>query len=273
MIRTASKPYPVASFRVAIFALAVFMPVCAWAGGPGTLPAAKTSVNASGAPPVNDDDEGDASPLVVMNDFNRDGIPDIAQATLPAKGHTGPATLTMSLGQTDGSFKQVASKPIFDHAPRSIVTGDFNGDGIPDLIVGDDDGALQLFFGDGTGNMVRKGDAAHLDSVVSIAVADFNHDGISDIAVSDWRASAVTVFLGSGNGSFHYEESFPLRMRGTVPHLSAADFNGDGNTDLAVVYDSDDGDTFEVMLGNGHGVFTDAPELSVVRDPNAHCAT
>lgn len=266
MIRISSSPYPMASFLLTIVALAAFTPVCAWAGGPGTLPAAAVSTS-------HGDDDDDASPLVVMGDFNRDGIADIAQATPPAQDHAGPATLTMSLGQTNGSFKQVSSKPILDHAPRSIVSGDFNGDGIPDLIVGDDDGSLMLFLGDGTGKMVRAGDAAHLDSIVSIAVADFNHDGISDIAVSDWRASSVTVFLGAGSGSFRFEESFPLRMRGTVPHLSAADFNGDGNADLAVVYDSDDGDTFEVMLGNGHGVFTDAPELSVVRDPNAHCAT
>jgi len=27
------------------------------------------------------------------------------------------------------------------------------------------------------------------------------------------------------------------------------------------------------MLGNGNGTFTDAPDLSFARNPNAHCAT
>jgi hypothetical protein len=210
---------------------------------------------------------------MAVGDFNRDGIVDIAEATLPAGDPAGAAFLTVSLGQADGTFKPMVSHPSLGRAPRSITAGDFNGDGIPDLIVGDDDGALLLFLGDGTGNLVPSGDIAHLDSVVSVAVADFNHDGIADVAVSDWRGSTVTVFLGAGNGSFRRTWSFPLRMRGTVAHITSADFNGDGVPDLAVVYDDDAGDTFEVMLGNGNGTFTDAPALSFVKNPNAHCAT
>jgi hypothetical protein len=102
-------------------------------------------------------------------------------------------------------------------------------------------------------------------------VADFNHDGILDMAVSDWHAGTVVVLLGAGNGSFRSEWSFPLRMPGTTPHIAAADFNGDGIPDLAVVYDDEDEDTFDVMLGNGNGSFSYAPNRSLVRDPNSHC--
>jgi hypothetical protein len=210
---------------------------------------------------------------MVMADFNRDGIADIAQAVLPVKGSSGPALLTISLGQANGSYKQVVSRTVLGHTPRDIVTGDFNQDGFPDLIVGDEDGSLTLFAGDGTGNLVAVGDITHLSSVVSIAVADFNHDGILDVAVSDWRASSVTVLLGVGKGLFRNEWSAPLRMPGTSPHLAAADFNGDGIPDLAVVYDDDEGATFDVMLGSGKGAFTLSPRLSLARDPNSHCVT
>ena len=150
---------------------------------------------------------------------------------------------------------------------------DFNRDGIQDVVVGDDDGSLRLFLGDGTGNLTPAGDVGHLDSVVSIAVADFNRDGIPDMAVSDWRGSMVTVLLGAGNGSFQRGWSFPLRMPGTVPRITAADFNGDGIPDLAVVYGDDGGYTFDVMLNNGKAAFTKAPDLSFAKDPNAHCPT
>jgi hypothetical protein len=271
MIHIASRSRATASILVAVTALVAFATACAWATEPGPHPAAAAGPVASGASSGDSPDED--SRLMVMGDFNRDGITDIAEATSATGDDSGPAFLTVSLGNADGTFKQTASKTLLGHAPRSIVSGDFNGDGIPDVIVGDEDGSLRLFLGDGTGNMASAGDIAHLDSVVSITVADFNHDGIPDIAVSDWRASSVTVFLGIGNGSFRQAWSAPLRMRGTVPHVSAADFNGDGILDLAVVYDDDEGGTFEVMLGNGKGTFTDAPELSTVRDPNSHCAT
>jgi hypothetical protein len=211
----------------------------------------------------------DAPSLMVMADFNHDGIFDKAEIVSEENG--GTAALRVSLGRGDGTFQQMGSSSAVGNAPRSIVSGDFNRDGIPDVVVGDDDGSLKLFLGSRTGDLVSAGDVARLGSVVSIAVADFNGDGIPDMAVSDWRTSEVAILLGAGNGSFERGWSFPLRMRGTVPHISTADFNGDGIPDLVVVYGDDDGYTYDVMVGNGKGAFTKSPNLGFARDPNAHC--
>lgn len=215
---------------------------------------------------ANDDDD---ARLVVVADFNRDGIADIAQV-LPGDGSE-PATLKISLGKASGGFRPLSSALELGRTPKAIAAADFNGDGIPDLVVGDDDGSLKLFLGDGTGNFAPASDVARLDSVVSIAVADFNDDGRPDIAVSDWRAGSVTIFLGTGKGSFQMGWLFRLPIPGTVARVSAADFNGDGNPDLAIIYGDDNQYTFDVMLGDGKGVFVHSPELSFIRDPNSHC--
>lgn len=240
----------------------------------GNLPA--VAPPASAAPAVaNPDDDGDnvASRLTVIGDFNHDGIADMAQAVPAAGEHSGSAVLTISMGQADGSFKQLAPTPLLGRNPTDVAIGDFNQDGIPDLLVGDDDGTLMLLLGDGTGKMASAGMVAHLSSVVSIAVGDFNHDGILDVAVSDWRASSVAILIGTGKGSLRSAGSFPMRMPGKTPHVTVADFNGDGILDLAVVYDDDDGDTYDVMLGDGKGSFVFTPSLSLARDPNSHCVT
>jgi len=239
-------------------------------------PALMAAIVAAAIAPVHvwaagsDSSPDDAPSLMVMADFNHDGILDKAEV-IESQAGSGAEVLRVSLGRGDGTFQQMGSSAAVGNAPRSIVSGDFNRDGIPDVVVGDDDGSLKLFLGSRTGELVPAGDVARLGSVVSIAVADYNGDGIPDMAVSDWRTSDVAILLGAGNGSFERGWSFPLRMRGTVPHISTADFNGDGIPDLVVVYGDDDGYTYDVMVGNGKGSFTKSPDLGFARDPNAHC--
>ena len=212
------------------------------------------------------DEDQEEAPLVVTADFNRDGIADIA--SVGANGR-----LTVRLGRSDGTFLETASMPVSERKPRALIADDFNRDNIPDLLIGNEDGTVMLFLSDGTGRFAPGRTIAHLESITSIAVADFNKDGIADIAVSDRRASNVTVYFGSGNGSFDHTWSFPLRVRGTAPQITTADFNADGIPDLVVVYGDDDDPTFDVMLGNGNGTFTIAPERGFSRSPNSHCNT
>ncbi len=271
MVRAAVRLCILPAIFVGIFANAALASAQDSNASHAVKPAASPGVTESGRPSQDDPDEG--APLIVIGDFNRDGIADIARITPHTEDSHEPGHLTVSLGQANGAFKMVTSRSVPGSAPRAMVSGDFNNDGIPDLIVGNEDGTLTMFLGDGTGSFNSVREIAHLESVRSIAVADFNKDGILDVAVSDSRASSVTVFLGTGDGSLGHMWSFPLRMRGTTPHISAADFNGDGVPDLAVIYDDDEGDTFDVMLGNGNGSFTIAPERGLVRNPNSHCNT
>jgi hypothetical protein len=220
---------------------------------------------------TSDDSPGEASPLVVMADFNRDGILDLAQVTAPEKDPSRPPILTVMLGSKDGKFQPATSTPALGMHPAVLAVGDFNRDGNPDLIVGDAGGSVLLFLGDGKGNLAPAGEIARVSSIASIAVGDFNRDGILDLVISDPRSNTATILFGDGHGAFLRAWSFTLPMQGVAYHLAAADFNGDGIPDLAVT--NDDQDTFEVLLGNGNGTFTRAPELSHLRDPNSHCAT
>lgn len=209
------------------------------------------------------------SVVIATGDFNRDGIADVVKATVPDGKVSGQHFLTVQLGQADGTFKSVAAHNPIGEDPRALVVGDFNGDGNLDVIVGDGDGSLLEFLGDGKGNLVSAGNIATVGSVVSIASGDFTHDGHLDLVVSDFRSNSATILRGSGDGSFRLTWSFELPRRGTLFHIATADFNRDGITDLVIT--SEDDNNYEVMLGNGNGTFTYAPELSHTRDPNSYC--
>src|SRR5580704_1655562 len=71
---------------------------------------------AAGGVSAGDDDED--SRLMVMADFNHDGIADIAEAVPPGDGSAG--ILKVSLGEADGSFRLVSSSAVLGRAPRAI---------------------------------------------------------------------------------------------------------------------------------------------------------
>src|SRR5450432_2329216 len=87
---------------------------------------------------------------IVIADFNKDGNPDLGIA------NTEVSFLTVLLGNGKGQFQQVANSPfIVNSKPHThgIATGDFNGDGNPDLATdswGVD--SVLAIFGDGKGN-------------------------------------------------------------------------------------------------------------------------
>jgi len=250
-----------------VFAL-VFAVASACAANLRALP----SPGAASRPDADPDDIDKASQaLIATADFNRDGIADFAKLILPDSYYSGPSFLEISLGQRGGSFGVPVKHRLSLPEPRSIAAGDFNGDGNPDLLIGAADGTLIDLLGDGKGGLRAAHEVVHLGSAVSLAVGDFNHDGVPDVAVSDFNGNAVTILLGSGGGSFRTAWSFSLPQRGTTYYLASADFNNDQIPDLVIT--SGNEGTFVVMLGNGNGTFTYAPDLSNIRDPYSYCPT
>jgi VCBS repeat protein len=80
--------------------------------------------------------------------------------------------------------------------------------------------------------------------------ADLNHDGRQDLAIS-LRAGGVGIMLGNGDGTF---QSVLALRKGRGESLVVADFNGDGNLDVAGVGSTPSAAVASVYLGNGDGI-------------------
>lgn len=156
---------------------------------------------------------------------------------------------------TSGFSLLNVSKPATDVANVVAVT-DFNGDGYPDLAVGDDNSGsvkLAILLGNGDGTFTRAPSPTVGPYVDSIAVGDFNGDGTPDLAVSSVDDNTVTILLGNGDGSFTPAPT--VDTVSTPQSVVTDDFNRDGLADLAVV----NGSTVLIFLGNGDGTFHQAP--------------
>ncbi len=142
-------------------------------------------------------------------------------------------------------------------APQGLAVGDFNGDGILDLVTANDfaEGTVSVLLGNGDGSFQPPVDYAVGPFPWAVVVRDFNNDGLLDLAVSQSRDSTVTILLGDGQGGFQLAGSFGAGQGG-ANGMAVGDFNGDGNLDLAVGNSA--GATVSILLGNGDGTFLPA---------------
>jgi flagellin len=187
---------------------------------------------------------GGAASLIAVVDANSDGRMDIVTATNNLAGND---TLSLLLGNGSGGFAAPSTISLgtgFD--PNALEAGDFNGDGVTDLLLLSNAGSSVVYRGNGVGGFTLQNSTS--GPYLNATVGDFNGDGISDFAQSD--AGTVEVWLGSQSGTFTLSSSLSGNQVGV------GDMNGDSALDIITT--DGDNNSFSILLGNGSGGFSDS---------------
>jgi hypothetical protein len=203
-----------------------------------------------------------------VGDFNGDGKADLAIPT------GNPTSVSIFLGNGDGTFVAGAVYPLLGVGGSAAVTADLNNDGKPDLVVAigsgciGDNGCSAVLLGNGDGSFQspRYYDAGNSSSY-SIAVADLNGDAKPDVVISNCSAysgsacGAFAVMLGNGDGTFKAAHTYSSGGVGPWT-LVLGDLNHDGTADLVIANlcpsatcTNKDHGRISVLLGNGDGTF------------------
>jgi hypothetical protein len=204
--------------------------------------------------------------LLAAGDFNGDGRLDLAfagydyiesggfitpdgRSALPAPE---PADFALNvLFNAGGGTFATATTYANPYWFTEIATGDFNGDGHPDIVelTSTTPGGFGVFLnaGDGTFGSEVLYVASPDWTPYGLAVADFNGDGRDDVATTTIQnpnaaateTSVLEVFTGAGDGTLSGPVSYTIANIPSGYQIVTGDFNGDGKPDLAMVIGQD----------------------------------
>ncbi len=180
-------------------------------------------------------------------DFNRDGLIDIVVSVSVDGRGLFDSDIEIFYLQPDGSFTPGGLMGFEVDFPIGVVTGDFDGNGLIDLVANDT-------------TLLNRGASFEAFPFVSVvdpfdspSVADVNNDGFDDLlfSLAHPSSSYASVLLSNGDGTFEAPRTFVGNDH--VPLPPPADFNRDGFSDFLTVRIEDSADSdghIDVYMGD-----------------------
>lgn len=183
-----------------------------------------------------------ASDLAIA-DFNGDGRLDIAVASSFGYGGGGVnGQLRIYTNDGTGALTQSGTTYEFTsfntNSRVELGTGDFDGDGRADLILGSSasgfgSGHVTVYRGNGSGLTQVQSFAAG-SGIRDIKVADLNGDGRSDVAYNEFGPSTLIVRQGGSGAALTESARYSYGFPNDTSHIVIGDFNRDGIQDLGM---------------------------------------
>jgi hypothetical protein len=216
---------------------------------------------------------------VGVGDWNGDKKPDLAIVNQCQASGNCSGTITILLGNGDGTFQAPPTYASGGYDADSVAAGDLNGDGKLDLVAtslcqsdncnSGNNGVVSVLLGNGDGTFQSaKTYATGGFGSSSVAVGDFNGDGYADVVLANQCSTgdcksggSVSVLLGNGSGTLQAAKTHSSGAYTTLS-VAIADVNKDGKLDLVVANQCQDSacqnGAVSVLLGNGDGSFQTA---------------
>ncbi|TWT97565.1 FG-GAP repeat protein [Botrimarina colliarenosi] len=181
---------------------------------------------------------------LAIDDVDGDGDWDVVVASQPSTIGS-RLVLLQNDGANNFNLSVIASNV---EGSRSVMLVDLDGDGTKDLVAGGyrgnqlstsiQAGEIAWYKNDGSGNFSSSVIDRQLGPVVNVGVADLDGDGDLDLYTSAMNVGTLLMYRNNGDSTFTKELIVETQQFGSQLYVGgrvrAADFDGDGDLDLAM---------------------------------------
>ncbi len=192
---------------------------------------------------------GDEPVGIVAGDWDGDNHIDLATADEDGG--------TVSILRNNGAavFTRIAS-PFAGSRPHDIASGHFNGDARPDIAVANrDSNDVAVLINQGNGIFAPRVSYPVGEDARWLLAADFDGDGDDDLLAAVHDARDLARLTCNGNGTFSVGGRVDVFVGRKPDTMVAADFDCDGDTDVAVLNGDPPLVVLTLLLNDGDGSF------------------
>lgn len=205
-----------------------------------------------------------------VGDVNGDGLPDVIVGNSGSKAQN---FLWINNPEKPGYFIDNTTEglPAIEDQTQAIKLADLNGDGIPDMVVGNEVPPNRLFFNDGKGKFTEQPEKLELLVPLhtrDVLVFDANGDEHPDILFvnltsngGQWdKDPTARLLINDGKGNFKDETTKRIPSQKLSSYSGTImDFNHDGYADIilsAIQTPPFEAAQVQALQNDGKGVFT-----------------
>jgi FG-GAP-like repeat/Bacterial Ig domain len=166
-------------------------------------------------------------------DLNNDGNLDLVVAEIASDERTG--NFEVFFGNGNGTFSAPVNV-VTENGPIGIGVGDLNGDGWPDIAVGDFDGQVEIWNNTGgkTFTLAKNVPIVLNEAGVKARIGQFDGDGINHIAAME--NGLMYILWNDGKENFTVDQV----DKNSIVDFNVADVNQDGLADIAATWECPD---------------------------------
>ncbi|WP_165699280.1 malectin domain-containing carbohydrate-binding protein [Hymenobacter jejuensis] len=164
-----------------------------------------------------------------LSDVDGDGDLDLLTEGQTTTTPTSSTVVRVRLNNGHGGFSESSAVPVSPNA-STIVVGDVNNDGAPDLLASGSNGFIDVRLNTGRGMFASTGQQLTIATMQGgLLLGDVDGDGDLDLVAAN-TGSTVTVVLNDGQGTF--SGSRFVNLGSFAVFAALGDVDGDGDLDL-----------------------------------------